>query len=220
MDINHSKLKISFFSILAILLFVSCQQTLPELTQSNYSVIFDYKDEESLPTSRLSVFVESSSDVRRYNHIQVSSKESDLTWNIDEISRITSNGIQWAGNTNLVVPENQVIPQGIYELIYFNADDKSDKEYIDVSYDPKIYSLNYKELIEYMKNKPSVSEIIIYDAEGKVLYYGNKLSEFSNVRGIWNAYSNAVTYQDILCLPGRYTICILPEKKVQLEEIQ
>lgn len=71
-----------------------------------------------------------------------------------------------------------------------------------------------------MKNKPSVSEIIIYDAEGKVLYYGNKLSEFSNVRGIWNAYSNAVTYQDILCLPGRYTICILPEKKVQLEEIQ
>lgn len=73
MDINHSKLKISFFSILAILLFVSCQQTLPELTQSNYSVIFDYKDEESLPTSRLSVFVESSSDVRRYNHIQVSS---------------------------------------------------------------------------------------------------------------------------------------------------
>ena len=184
MDINHSKLKISFFSILAILLFVSCQQTLPELTQSNYSVIFDYKDEESLPTSRLSVFVESSSDVRRYNHIQVSSKESDLTWNIDEISRITSNGIQWAGNTNLVVPENQVIPQGIYELIYFNADDKSDKEYIDVSYDPKIYSLNCKELIEYMKNKPSVSEIIIYDAEGKVLYYGNKLSEFSNVRGI------------------------------------
>ncbi len=220
MDINHSKLKISFFSILAILMFVSCQQTLPELTQSNYSVIFDYKDEESLPTSRLSVFVESSSDVRRYNRIQVSSKESDLTWNIDEISRITSNGIQWAGNTNLVVPENQVIPQGIYELIYFNADDKSDKEYIDVSYDPKIYSLNYKELIEYMKNKPSVSEIIIYDAEGKVLYYGNKLSEFSNVRGIWNVYSNAVTYQDILCLPGRYTICILPEKKVQLEEIQ
>ncbi len=199
---------------------MGCQQTLPELTQSNYSVIFDYKDEESLPTSRLSVFMESSSDVRRYNHIKVSSKESELSWYIDDISCVTSNGIEWAGNTNLVVPENQKIPQGIYEVIYFNADDKSDKEIIDISYDSKIYALKYEELIQYMKDKSAVSEIVIYDEDGKILYYGNKLSEFSNVRGIWNAYSNAATYQDILSLPGRYTICILPLKKVELEEIQ
>jgi len=220
MYIKHSKFIISFFSFLIILLFASCQQTLPELTQSNYSVIFDFKSEESLPKARLSVFMESSSDIRRYNHIQVSSQEAELTWYIDEISRVTSNGVEWAGNTNLVVPESQEIPQGIYEIVYFNLDDKSDKEYIDVSYDTKIYSLTGDQIINYMKNKSAISEIVIYDADGNILYYGNKTSEFSNVRGIWNTYSNAETYQDIISLPGHYTICILPVKKVELDEIQ
>ncbi|MCR5189455.1 MAG: hypothetical protein K6C97_11010 [Treponema sp.] len=217
---KHSIFKISFISLLGLFLLAGCQQNIPELTQSNYSVIFDYENEETLPESRLCIFMESASDVRRYNHIQISAEEEGLVWNLDEISRVSSNGIEWAGNTNLVVPQPKTIPQGMYEIIYFNADEKKDSVKMNISYDSSLYSLTCNEVAEYMKGKAATSEIVIYDADGHILYYGNKTSDFSNVRGIWNTYSNAESYQDIWSLPGRFTMCILPVKKVELEKIK
>lgn len=217
---KYTKLKISFISLFGLLFLAGCQQNIPELTQSNYSVIFDYSDDEELPDSRLSIFMESSSDVRRYNHIEVVSEEKELIWNIDEITRVKANGIEWAGNTNLVVPEAEYIPQGMYEITYYNADEKSDKVYLEISYDENFYSLTSDKVADYMKNNSGLSEIVIYDEDGNILYYGNKTSEFSNVRGIWNAYSNAESYQDVWSLPGHFTMCILPVKKVELENIK
>lgn len=211
-----SKLKFFFFSLAGLFCFVSCSQNVPELTKSNYSVIFDYLEEEKLPSARLSVFMESDSDVRRYNRIQITSKESGFIWDFDEISRLNTNGTQWAGNTNLIVPENEEIPEGLYEIIYYNADEKNDLVYMSVTYDTNLYSMTSEEVSEYMKKNNAISEIVIYDADGNILYFGTKTLNFSNVRGIWNAFSNADSYQDVWSSPGRFTICILPVKKVEL----
>ena len=211
-----SKLKFFFFSLAGIIFFASCSQSVPELTKSNYSVVFDYLEGKDLPSARLSVFMESESDIRRYNRIQITSKESGFIWDFDEISKLSSNGIQWAGNTNLIVPQNEEIPEGLYEIIYYNADEKNNVVYMTISYDTNLYSMTSEEVSEYMKSNNAISEIVIYDADGNILYFGNKTQQFSNVRGIWNTFSNADSYQEIWSTPGRFTICILPLKKVEL----
>ena len=53
-----------------------------------------------------------------------------------------------------------------------------------------------------------------------MIYFGEKSSSFNSPRGIWNKFSNAKYYQDIIITPGNYVICIMPQKEVSLENQQ
>ncbi len=215
---KNSFLKILAASFSSFILFASCQQTLPELIQSNYSVIFDYSEEKvENPEARLSIFMQSESDVRRYQHIKITSQETGYIWDFDEIAMIKNDDRQWAGNTNLKVPENQIIPKGLYEIVYYNADEENEKIQMHINYDSSIYDKTYDEIEDYMTKKSAVKNIAIYDESEILLYYGERNDGLKTVRDIWNAYSNADTYQDIWCLPGNTEICIMKVQKVELE---
>ena len=103
-------------------LFISCSQNTPELTTTDYSVIFDYENAETVPEARLSIFAASASDVRRYERIRINSLETGLCWEVDNLTRLENEDLQWAGYTNLVAPENEKLNRhdfGIGELMYF-----------------------------------------------------------------------------------------------------
>ena len=92
--------------------FMSCSQVTPELYTTDYSVIFDYTDEETLPSARLSVFASSASDVRRYERICIKSLDSGYIWDTKRINRLDTYDLQWAGCANLIVPEEEKLPSG------------------------------------------------------------------------------------------------------------
>ena len=211
-------LTISLFCFFTAL-FTGCQQVVPELSQSSYSVIFDYDKENAKPESRLCIFLESESDVRRYDSVKIISKETGYIWNIDEIARIKADGRQWAGNTNSVVPENEKIPNGLYEITFYNADEKNTTVSMNVSYDTAVYELKLEKVEEYMANHNATNKIVIYDEDGAILYFGEKTEETATVRDIWNNYINAKTYQDIWCTNNDVIICIMPLKKVELNSL-
>ena len=71
-----------------------------------------------------------------------------------------------------------------------------------------------------LKNKNAVTKIAIYDKNRQMIYFGEKSSSFNSPRGIWNLFSNAKYYQDIIITPGNYEICIMPQKEVSLENQQ
>ena len=50
-------------SALIIIFVTSCSQVTPELSFSDYSVIFDYHDETTLPDARFSLFMASESNL-------------------------------------------------------------------------------------------------------------------------------------------------------------
>ena len=189
------------------------------MSQSSYSVIFDYDKENAKPESRLCIFLESESDVRRYDSVKIISKETGYIWNIDEIARIKADGRQWAGNTNIVVPENEKIPNGLYEITFYNADEKNTTVSMNVSYDTTVYELKLEKVEEYMANHNATNKIVIYDEDGAILYFGEKTEETTTVRDIWNNYINAKTYQDIWCTNNDVIICIMPLKKVELNSL-
>ena len=64
------------------------------------TVVFEYQDEESLPSARLCAFVESASDSRRSGLLQLSTKKDGFIWNAASLVRIKSGDKFWTGYTN------------------------------------------------------------------------------------------------------------------------
>lgn len=212
---NFSKFFLIFTASFA--LFISCSQNLPELTASDYSVIFDYSDNETLPEARLSVFATSESDVRRYERIQITSLDTGYTWETNQIARLSDEETQWAGCTNLKAPEDEKLPTGIYEVIYYNADEKEYKLTLDVKYDIELYNVLLPSLPDFMAENRGIEKIAVYDKEHILIYFGERTEEFKTTRDIWNKYREASFYQIIWYSSNGNVICITPEKPVSPE---
>ena len=216
---HHSRIYsyLSLFSAALIVLFMSCSQNLPEVTSTDYSVVFDYSNEDTPPSARLSVFASSSSDVRRYQKIKITSLETGYIWETDVIVKLEAEDLQWAGCTNLTAPEGENLPTGIYEITYYNADDKECTLTIDVKYDIDFYDVLLPALPEVMSQKHGIEKIAIYDKEHILIYFGDRTEELQTTRDIWNKYREAETYQIIWYTANGSVICIAPEKAVTPE---
>ncbi len=195
-------------------LFISCSQNTPELTTTDYSVIFDYENAEALPEARLSIFAASASDVRRYERIRINSLETGFCWEVDNLTRLENEDLQWAGYTNLVAPENEKLPTGLYEITYFNADEKECTVNLEVNYDIGIYDVLLTGLADYMAEKKGIEKIAVYDKAHILIYYGDRTEELKTTRDIWNKYRDAEYYQVIWYSIDGTVICIEPEKPV------
>ena len=207
----------SLFLSVAALFYISCSQNTPELSASDYSIIFDYVNEENTPSARLSVFAASGSDVRRYERIRITSLDTGLTWETDNISRMETEEVQWAGCTNLVAPEEEKLPVGKYEITYYNADEKECTVNLDVRYDIGFYDVLLNDLADYMADKNGIEKIAVYDKEHILIYFGNRTENFATTRDIWNTYREAEYYQVIWYSRDGRVICIEPEKPVTPE---
>ena len=215
MHIHLKSITLQLFLIAgALCILASCSQNTPELSQTDYSVIFDYTGNEALPSARLSIFASSGSDVRRYERIRITSLESGLSWETEDILRLENDDVQWAGCANLVPPENEVLPVGYYEVTYFNADEKECTVSMEVRYDAGLFDLPLSELSEYMANINGIEKIAVYDKEHILIYFGERTEDFRTTRDIWNKYRDAGYYQVIWYTRSGRVICIEPERSV------
>ena len=203
--------------IAALLLFISCSQNTPEIYSTEYSVIFDYEDDQTPPSARLSIFSSSGSEVRRYRRITITSMESGYYWDTDQITKLEADKLQWAGCTNIVAPQGENLPVGRYEITYHNADDKDFMVKLDVKYDVEFYDVLLPALADFMAEKHGIEKIAVYDKEHILIYFGDRTQEFMTTRDIWNKYREAETYQVIWYTRDGKVICVTPEKPVTPE---
>ena len=203
---------VSSFSVL-LLSFIGCSQNLPEIYQTQYSVVFTYKDETSKPDARLSIFVETGSDPRRCERMEITSNSSNYTWNTKKIEKFATIDRKWAGNVNFIVPENEKIPTGKYDIKYVSADESEKVNHIIVTYDQVYYDSVASDVPSLMRYK-GVQNIAIFDNNRALLYLGEKTEELSTKGDIFNTYNEAVYYQDVWFSNDNSVICILPENKL------
>lgn len=213
-----NKLLLCSFILSLFVIFESCTQVTPELRNSNYSVVFEYDAAQEFPDARLSIFVESDSDVRRFERIIVKSLETGYVWDFDDIKKIEIDGIKYAGATNLIAPENEVIPTGAYIITCVNADEKQAELKITVSYDEALYELKENEIEDFIAKKNGNKKVAIYDKDNSIIYYGPRTENLQTTRDIWNYYRNAEYYQDILSTSSNTVICISSAHKVAPEK--
>lgn len=211
---NTVKTRFSLLLIVVFLFcFISCSQNVPDITYTNYSVIFTYQDNESTPEARLSVFLQNNSDVRRCERIKISSHNPQYVWETSNIKKISAGDYQWAGNVNFVVPKGEKIPDGMYEITYINADHEKCTTSLNLFYDKNIYDYTVPELLEKLNNKSNIN-LAIFDENNVLLYFGEKTEDLLTKGDIFNTYPEASFYQDILLSYDKTVICILPENKL------
>lgn len=194
--------------------FFSCTQNVPDIKYGTATVIFDYKNNEELPQARLSIFVESNSDVKRYERINVKSAENGYIWDVSEILKIKKSDKMYAGNTNLVVPSGEKFPTGEYSIIYENADLEQVQTKIYLNYDTAFYNTKALEIPDLMKRKFGKKNIAIYDKNSNLIYYGERTDLLRDTRKIWNKYRNASFFTEVWCLSNNSVMCIMPIESV------
>jgi hypothetical protein len=183
--------------LLSILFIASCTQVVPEVKYSSLSVVFEYKDEKTLPSARLCVFVETVSDARRYESINVKSAQNGFTWDVNDVFKIKSYDRMYAGNTSLLVPEGEKIPTGLYDVVFYNADLEKVETQTNLNYDSEFYECKSGDIPEMMRKRGGRKNIAIYDKEGKMLYYGERTDKLDDTRKIWNKYRNAASFNEV-----------------------
>ena len=196
--------------LLSVFFIASCTQVVPEVKYSSLSVVFDYKDEKTLPSARLCVFVETVSDARRYESINVKCVQNGFTWDVNDVFKIKSYDRMYAGNTSLLVPEGEKIPTGLYDIVFYNADLEKVESQTTLNYDSEFYECKSGDIPEMMRKRGGRKNIAIYDKEGKMLYYGERTDKLDDTRKIWNKYRNAASFNEVWKLPNNSVICVMP----------
>ena len=199
-------------------LFFSCSQNAADIKESELSVIYEYIDEETLPSARMCVFIESESDTRRCEEIFLCSQKDGFEWTSDELVHIKSGERSWSGYTNFVMQAKQRFPNDSYNLVLKNADEQEASENFDFSYDEAFYELNAVEAEKKLKAEDAVKKLAIYDENGILLYYDVQTDKLDSARKMWNMFSNASYYNIIWQSKDNSTICIMPKRLVIPDE--
>lgn len=225
MNKTHSKkadTKSTFYFSFVILLFaffsfcnLSCSQNLPDLKSVNSSVIFDYSSEKSFPIIRYSFFVETVSDARRAESIEIQSKSTGYIWKCDELMKIANSKRQWAGYSNFVVPEGLSTPEGTFVIKYLSADGEEAQITTSLSYDNKFKSLTAEEVPEQIKEKNGKNNIAIFNRDSKLLYYGERTKDFKDEASMVRKYREAYYYRDVWITGNNSVMCLMPKTLIK-----
>lgn len=209
--------KKSIFCLFAVILLLvcSCSNNVPELGNSRLAVVFDYNSLDELPKARLSVFVESLSNPRRFDTITVSSNQNEYVWQASDLILAADADKTYCGVTNFVMPVNKKIPSGEYTIVFRQADDEQTEIKRILSYDKALYETKGSDVPQVMKKFYSSRMLTIYDESKKIIYYGPRTPELSDARGIWNNYREAAVFQESWINQTGTIICNLPMEKVE-----
>ena len=179
------------------------------------AVVFDYQNESDLPQARLSVFVEATSNPRRFETITVSCDKNEYVWEAMDLVLAADENNTYCGVTNLVMPANEKIPAGEYTIIFKQSDEEQKEIKRTLSYDKSLYDAKAGDVPDLMKKYYGTRMLTVYDENRTVLYYGPRIAELSDARGIWNNFRDAVMFQESWVNQNGTVICNMPEQKVE-----
>ncbi|MCR4900728.1 MAG: hypothetical protein K5907_07940 [Treponema sp.] len=207
--------KASFlFLMLALLGICSCSNNVVQTSHAQLAIIFDYDSEDSLPKARFSVFVEAVSNPNRLESIVVKADKKEYIWESDQLIRAQTEVVKYCGLSNLVMPVDEKIPSGNYTITYYQADQEKKEMKATLSYNQDFYEAKVKDIPALMNKYMGARMLTIFGEDKQILYYGPRTSQFSDARGIWNEYRDAVEFQETWISSGGNIICNLPVEKV------
>ena len=207
----------SFFILLAatIIVFITaCSNNAPQVKDARISIIFDYEAMDKLPEARLGIFVEASSNPRRFGTVTVDAKGADFSWSVNDLIIAQNHEQKFCGAVNLVMPKNEQFPMGEYKVQFIQEDEEKTEHKLTLSYDKSLYKLKADDAVQLMDSNRSERMLKVYNADNKVIYYGPRTSELNDSRSIWNHYREASEFQESWISSNGSVIVNLPVEKV------
>ena len=209
---KHKILLALFF--VSSLFFFACSNNVPQIQNARFSVVFDYENYEDFPTARLSVFVEATSSVRRFDTIKITCDQNEYLWEATDLIFAADENNTYCGITNIVMPAKEQIPSGEYTIVFHQSDDEEKEIKRTLSYDKTLYETKANDVPDLMRRLYGTKMLTIYDDTKKVIYYGPRTTELMDARGIWNNYREAAEFQESWVNQNGTVICNMPLEKV------
>lgn len=204
------------FSLLFILfLFFSCSQNVNEILSTSNTVIFDYNQEALKPSSRLSVFIKSSGDVRRFKELRIYSAQENYEWVTQNLVMYDSGNGMFAGYSNFIVPVGETIPEGAYQATFVSADDEECIATFTIDYDEKINTFTKEQADAFFTQMNAEQWVLIYDENDKVIFFGQKTDDVKTQNDIWLNYRSSQYFYDIWLTQDRSLMCIMPKQQIK-----
>lgn len=203
--------RLALFSLLAafsIFLF-SCSDNEPKVISTSGYMLLDFQDEESLPTQRLAIFVETSSDVHRAETLTVTSRNNDFQWKCDNPVIFSNDRRQWAGCVEFVSPYNTQIPDGLYDVKYIDAQEKEFASFISVNYSKDFLNLKASEVVSKISGRYR-EQIAVYTSENTLCYYGDIKESWKDEKKIFTSNTDSAWYRKTISVVGSNLICLMP----------
>ncbi|MBQ7158373.1 MAG: hypothetical protein IJS09_02965 [Treponema sp.] len=204
-----------FFFCLPILLafsFFSCSDANPQLILASGSMVFDYADENSLPQTRMAVFVQMESAVQRADSLEMESRDTGYHWRVSSPKLFQNGEKKWACYTNIQPPAKETIPAGVYDFRYIDATGEEAISSFIVAY-PK--NLLETKAGDVQKLLPSVTEnLALYDKNNVLIFFGKTRSNWISNASILRDYPNAITKRRCLSADNNRVVCLMPEESM------
>ena len=201
------------FLLLALALFcaASCSEDPIDAASVQANLILDWEDDQSLPSERLSVFIELSSNVRRVESFTVASGE--YSWNVDSPILFESGGRQWAGWPHLEPPpakngQRPLFPLGNYEVECVDAAGKKDKATFSIIINAALLDANASQ-VEGLIHAPQ-KRVAVYSDSGELLYFDSAKSNWLGGATIFNGVKDSSYYRDTIASGS--ALCFMPKK--------
>jgi hypothetical protein len=167
---------------------------------------------------RLSVFVKTNGDVRHFKMLRLYSSQANYEWTVDNLVMVDKNNEMYAGYTNFIVPQGELIPQGEYEASFISYNDEENTTNFFLQYDKSLKDMSPVEAENYFKNNGSEEYVLIYNEEDRVLFFGKKTEKQQTENDIWLNYKTSKSYYTIWLKPDNSIMCIMPEKTIKRGE--
>ncbi len=174
------------------------------------SLVLDWQDNENPPLSRLSVFVNLSSNARRLESIQV--RKGDFTWNIDSPILFESAERQWAGSPRLQPPAGRngspgVFEEGLYTVECVDASGEKAAGTFTLSYNAALLNAKAGE-VEGILRSPQ-KRFALYSDSNELLYYDAAKDNWRDDEAIFKGVKDSSFYRSALSAGS--AVCFMPK---------
>lgn len=172
-------------------------------------LILDWEDEQSLPVERLSVFVETASNVRRLESFSV--KTGDYTWNVESPIFFQSGDRQWAGWPHLEPAPNLEkarFPMDNYQVECVDAAGKKDTASFSIATNAALLDANAGQVEGMIFS--SQKRVAVYSSSNELLYFDIRKNNWISDEAIFSGVKDSSYYRDVI-MTGN-TLCFLPKK--------
>ena len=188
---------------------ISCSDSESRISGLVTAMVLDYSDWDSSPKPRLSVFAETTLDERAVHQIRAVHNQSGLEWQCNNPRIISNNkNSTWAGYSNFVPASGSTIPQGSYTLYYEDMAGDECQSTFSVSYPVELLETSATDFRNMSIDREE--NIALYDADGLLLYYGERKESWISNYDIKADYGVAEKLRICYRLYSGHTVCMMP----------
>lgn len=199
----------AIFILSMVLFFAGCANSVPEIVSVDAFLVCDFVSGEKTPDFRMSVFAETTSDVRRVGSINVSGRAAGYEWRIYSPTTVNGDGKKWAGHTSLMCPEGYKFQQGIYDLVYEDLTGQTKESTFSFSFPDEILFADV-DSIEKILGNGFTKNIAVFSTDDKIMYCDIPKEEWKDNDDIFAEYENAKFLRDCYIDSKNSVICIMP----------